>query len=212
MQGGSAPPVIFVVDDDDGIREAIRGVLEDDGREVADFPTCEAFLAVYRPGREACLVIDAYLPGMNGLALLGRLHDAGHRLPAIMITGSSDVPMAVRAMKAGASDFIEKPIGRAELLACVDRALGTIAGCQQAVRLAGGCGDPRRRADAAAASGHGHGSGRPSQQEHRGRSWHQPAHGGKSSRLDHDQDGYQVTAGIGSAGACRGGERRRLRQ
>ena len=123
MPGGSGPPVIFVVDDDDGIREAIRGVLEDDGREVADFPTCEGFLAVYRPGREACLVIDAYLPGMNGLALLGRLHDAGHRLPAIMITGSSDVPMAVRAMKAGASDFIEKPIGRTELLACVDRAL-----------------------------------------------------------------------------------------
>jgi two-component system CheB/CheR fusion protein len=122
-QDGSGLPVIFVVDDDDGIREAIRVVLEDDGRAVEDFATCEAFLAVYRPGREACLVIDAYLPGMNGLALLGRLHDAGHRLPAIMITGSSDVPMAVQAMKAGASDFIEKPISRSELLASVDRAL-----------------------------------------------------------------------------------------
>ncbi|MGD0102678.1 MAG: chemotaxis protein CheB [Rhodopila sp.] len=120
---GSGPSVIFVVDDDDGIRAAIRAVLEDDGREVADFATCEEFLEVYRPGREACLVIDAYLPGMNGLALLGRLHDAGHRLPAIMITGSSDVPMAVKAMKAGASDFIEKPISRSELLSCVDRAL-----------------------------------------------------------------------------------------
>jgi two-component system CheB/CheR fusion protein len=123
MQGGSGPPVIFVVDDDDGIRGAIRAVLEDDGRRVEDFATCEAFLADYRPGGEACLVVDAYLPGMNGLALLERLHDAGHRLPAIMITGSSDVPMAVQAMKAGASDFIEKPISRGELLASIDLAL-----------------------------------------------------------------------------------------
>ena len=75
------------------------------------------------PGREACLVIDAYLPGMDGLELLRRLSDAGHRLPAIMITGNSDVPMAVQAMKAGASDFIEKPISRDELLASVERAL-----------------------------------------------------------------------------------------
>ena len=120
---GSGTPVIYVVDDDDGIRAAIRGVLEDDGREVADFATCEEFLAVYRPGREACLVIDAYLPGMNGLALLDRLRQAGRRLPAIMITGRSDVAVAVRAMKAGAEDFIEKPISRSELLACVNRAL-----------------------------------------------------------------------------------------
>jgi two-component system CheB/CheR fusion protein len=120
---GSGPPVIFVVDDDDGIRGAIRAVLEEDGRTVEDFATCEEFLAVYRPGRDACLVIDAYLPGMNGLALLARLHDAGHRLPAIMITGSSDVAIAVQAMKAGASDFIEKPISRGELLGSVDRAL-----------------------------------------------------------------------------------------
>ena len=93
-------------------------------------------------------MIDAYLPGMNGLALLGRLREAGHRLPAIMITGISDVPMAVQAMKAGASDFIEKPIGRAELLACVDRALEQSRDAEQAVRLASGCGDPRRGADA----------------------------------------------------------------
>ena len=85
--------------------------------------TCEAFLEAYRPGREACLLIDAYLPGMNGLELLQQLHDAGHRLPAIMITGNSDVPMAVQAMKAGASDFIEKPISRSELIASVERAL-----------------------------------------------------------------------------------------
>ena len=123
VPGNSGPPVIFVVDDDDSIRGAIRAVLEDDNRDVEDFDSCEAFLAAFNPGREACLVIDAYLPGMNGLTLLRRLHDAGHGLPAIMITGNSDVQIAVEAMKQGASDFIEKPISRGELLACVDRAM-----------------------------------------------------------------------------------------
>jgi two-component system CheB/CheR fusion protein len=117
------PPLIYVVDDDDSIRGAIRAVLEDDGRAVEDFDTCEAFLAAFHPGRAACLVIDAYLPGMNGLILLRRLREAGHALPAIMITGNSDVAIAVEAMKAGATDFIEKPISRVELLASVDHAL-----------------------------------------------------------------------------------------
>ena len=121
--GAGGPPVIYVVDDDDSIREAIRAVLEDDDRDVEDYETCEAFLAAFHPGRAACLVIDAYLPGMNGLTLLRRLREAGHTLPAIMITGSSDVAIAVEAMKAGASEFIEKPISRTELLASVDHAL-----------------------------------------------------------------------------------------
>jgi two-component system, chemotaxis family, CheB/CheR fusion protein len=115
--------VVYVIDDDRHVREGIRNALEDDGRTVEDFATGEAFLEAYRPGREACLLIDAQLPGMSGLELLRRLHDAGDWLPAIMITGNSDVPMAVQAMKAGASDFIEKPIGPGELLASVGRAL-----------------------------------------------------------------------------------------
>jgi two-component system CheB/CheR fusion protein len=121
--GADGPPVIYVVDDDDSIREAIRAVLEDDDRDVEDFATCEAFLAAFHPGRPACLVIDAYLPGMNGITLLRRLYEAGHALPAIMISGSSDVAIAVEAMKAGASEFIEKPISRTELLASVDHVL-----------------------------------------------------------------------------------------
>jgi two-component system CheB/CheR fusion protein len=120
---GREPPIIYVVDDDNHICEALRNVLEDEGRTVEDYGTCEAFLESYRPGREACLLIDAYLPGMSGLELLQRLRDAHYGLPAIMITGHGDVPMAVQAMKAGASDFIEKPINRSELLASVERAL-----------------------------------------------------------------------------------------
>ena len=116
-------PVVYVVDDDSHIREALRSMIEDFGMDVEDFGACEAFLEAYRPGREACLVIDAYLPGMNGLELLRRLGDAGHKLPAIMITGNSDVAIAVQAMKAGALDFIEKPIHRGELLGAIERAL-----------------------------------------------------------------------------------------
>ena len=115
--------IVFVVDDDRYVREALRRVLEDDGRFVEDFETCQDFLNAFRPGREACLLIDAYLPGMNGLELLRRLQELGERPPAIMITGAADVSTAVQAMKAGALDFIEKPIGRTELLLSVQQAL-----------------------------------------------------------------------------------------
>ena len=120
---GVGTPAVFIVDDDPELRVALRSVFEDEGRIVMDFESCEAFLEGYRPDGEACLLIDAYLPGMDGLELLRRLREAGHKLPAIMITGNSDVAIAVEAMKAGASDFIEKPINHGELLARVDRAL-----------------------------------------------------------------------------------------
>jgi two-component system CheB/CheR fusion protein len=125
VDGASDPgaPVIFVVDDDSHVREAIRSQLEEEGMAVEAYPTGEAFLEAYRPGREACLLIDAFLPGMSGLELLERLGDEDHRLTSILITGQGDVPMAVQAMKAGASDFIEKPFGGSELLVCVERAL-----------------------------------------------------------------------------------------
>jgi two-component system, chemotaxis family, CheB/CheR fusion protein len=119
----SGQPVIYVVDDDSAVRETICDVLEYEGRNVQAYSNCEAFIEAYRPGGEACLLIDAYLPEMNGLELLRWLGHSGHRLPAIMITGNSDVPMAVQAMKAGAWDFIEKPIGHRELLMSVENAL-----------------------------------------------------------------------------------------
>jgi two-component system, chemotaxis family, CheB/CheR fusion protein len=117
------PPAIFVVDDDSTVREALRDLLEADGRAVEIYDSCEAFLDIYRPGRRGCLVVDARMPGMGGLELLQRLQGERHRLPAIMITGHGDVPMAVQAMKAGAVDFIEKPIGHKELLTTIERAL-----------------------------------------------------------------------------------------
>jgi len=119
---GQTSAIVYIVDDDQNIRTEIRQTLEDDGRSVEDYESCEAFLEAYKPGREACLLVDAYLPGMKGVELLKLLHGRGDRLPAIMITGNSDVSVAVQAMKEGASDFIEKPIGTAELLESVGRA------------------------------------------------------------------------------------------
>ena len=114
---------IVVVDDDDLVRKAIRAVLEADGRVVETYSSCEAFLEGFHPDKSTCLLIDAYLPVMSGIELLEKLNHDGQSLPAIMITGNADVPMAVQAMKAGALDFIEKPIGREELLASIERAL-----------------------------------------------------------------------------------------
>ncbi len=123
LPAANPAPVIFVIDDDNPIRETMRRLLEADGHVVEDFESSEAFLAAYRPGREGCLIVDAALPGLSGLDLLRRLQDANDRLPSIMITGASDVATAVAAMKAGASDFIEKPASREDLIASIARAL-----------------------------------------------------------------------------------------
>jgi two-component system CheB/CheR fusion protein len=119
----TAGPVTFIIDDDEQIRDTLRELLEADGRTVETFGDGATFLKAYRPGQAGCLLVDAYLPGMSGLELINRLRELGHMLPAIMITGNSDVAMAVSAMKAGASDFIEKPVYGADLLRSIDRAV-----------------------------------------------------------------------------------------
>lgn len=114
---------IYIVDDDSSVRNTLRELLEIDGRNVQDFGDCESFLASYRPAGVACLLLDAYLPGIDGIDLLRQLKSAGYHLPTIMITGSSAVPMAVEAMKVGAIDFLEKPVGYPELRISIERAL-----------------------------------------------------------------------------------------
>ena len=182
-------------------------MLEDDGRVVDDYASCEAFLEAFDPGKSACLLIDAYLPGMSGLELLEKLHDDGHHLPAIMITGNADVPMAVQAMKAGALDFIEKPIGREELITSIGRALELSQDFEQAAggsRIGGGS---PRGSHAATTRRDGKSARRPAQQEHRRRSRHQPAHGREPPRLDHEENRVEVAARAGPTGASRVGRR-----
>ncbi|MGD9710562.1 MAG: chemotaxis protein CheB [Thermomicrobiales bacterium] len=120
---GSSTPVAYVIDDDPEIRASIRDVLEGDGRTVQTFASAEAFLESYHAGGEGCILIDAHLPGISGVALLDALRLRGDHLPAILITGDGDVGLAVEAMRTGACDFIEKPVGQAELLASIGRAI-----------------------------------------------------------------------------------------
>jgi two-component system, chemotaxis family, CheB/CheR fusion protein len=114
---------VYIVDDDDSILESISAVVAEEGGNPISFSSGEAFLKSYQRGRHDCLLIDAYLPGMNGVVLLRALRAAGHLLPAIMITGNSDVTMAVQAMKAGASDFLEKPVKPGDILASIRQAV-----------------------------------------------------------------------------------------
>ncbi|ANF86317.1 Response regulator [Pseudomonas antarctica] len=120
---GTEASIIFVVDRDDFFRNTIRSLLESKDYLVRDYASCEAFLEDYSPGLRACLLVDAHLPGMQGLELLQRLRGNGDDLPAVMISDSREISIAVNAMKAGASDFIEKPFSRNEVLHTVARAL-----------------------------------------------------------------------------------------
>ncbi len=119
----SACACVYVVDDDDAVRRALRMLLESDGHEVVDYPSADAFLEACGPQSRGCLISDIRMPGLNGLELQASLRERGVDLPVIMLTGHGDVPAAVQSLKAGAVDFIEKPFDPAHLLAQVARAL-----------------------------------------------------------------------------------------
>jgi RNA polymerase sigma factor (sigma-70 family) len=116
---------VFVVDDDEAMRNSLKWLLESEGCAVETFASASQFLDDYYPGRAGCLLLDVRMPGMSGLELQEYLHGEQIRIPVIIITGHGDVPMAVRAMKAGALDFIEKPFDDEKLLAGIRRALET---------------------------------------------------------------------------------------
>lgn len=116
-------PTVFVVDDDEDVRNALRWLIESVDLTVATYPSAEAFLAGYTPGQPGCLVLDVRMPGMGGLGLLEHMRTQGMELPTIILTGHGDVPIAVRAMKLGAIDFIEKPFTDQDLLDQIQRAL-----------------------------------------------------------------------------------------
>ena len=118
-----AKATVFVVDDDQAMRNSLKWLIESVGVAVESFSSADAFLAAYEPGRPGCLVLDVRMPGMSGLELQEHLSSQNIRVPAVIITGHGDVPMAVRAMKAGAIDFIEKPFNDEALLDAIRRAL-----------------------------------------------------------------------------------------
>lgn len=114
---------VFVIDDDKAVRKSLRFLLATAGHNVEAFPSASAFLDTYDPKRRGCLVLDVRMPEMTGLELQHELNARAWHIPAIFITGHGTVPMAIAAMKAGAFDFIEKPLRDDVLLESVDRAL-----------------------------------------------------------------------------------------
>lgn len=122
-QRKSTRPTVFVVDDDQAMRNSLKWLIESVGVPVESYSSATDFLEAYYPGRSGCLLLDVRMPGMSGLELQEYLRDKEIDIPVIIITGHGDVPMAVRAMKSGAIDFIEKPFNDEVLLDAIRTAL-----------------------------------------------------------------------------------------
>jgi len=108
--------IVYVIDDDAGIREGIKNLIGSVGMHVQTFASAQEFMSCNRPDAPACLVLDVRMPGLSGLDLQRELTLAGSRIPIIFITGHGDIPMSVRAMKAGAVEFLTKPFREQDLL------------------------------------------------------------------------------------------------
>lgn len=119
----SSSGTVFVVDDDQEVRDALQLLMESVGLSVETFESAQSYLDQFDPERPGCLVLDVRMPGMSGLDLQARLTAERLHPPVIIITGHGDVPMAVRAVQAGAVDFIEKPFNDQSLLDGVHRAI-----------------------------------------------------------------------------------------
>src|SRR5258705_309096 len=124
---GAPDPVIFVVDDDKSVRESLRRLLTSVGMSVEVFPTAQAFLGRPRLDTPGCVVLDVRLPGLSGLDLQRELAGTDAPLPIVFITGHGDIPMSVRAMKAGAVEFLTKPFREQELLEAIRWAVAVIS-------------------------------------------------------------------------------------
>ncbi len=122
VAGSIASPIVFVVDDDVSVREALEALLRHEGWQVRTFASAEAFLSGPRPTVPSCLVLDVSLPDLSGLDLQKRLADRSD-MPIIFITGYGDVPMSVQAMKAGAVEFLTKPFDEDALLGAIRQAV-----------------------------------------------------------------------------------------
>jgi len=118
-----AGPTVFVVDDDPSLREALASLFRSVGLTVLDFPTTAEFLRARLPEAPSCLVLDIRLPGASGLDFQSQLSRDNNRIPIIFMTGHGDIPMSVRAMKAGAVDFLAKPFRDQDMLDAVSMAI-----------------------------------------------------------------------------------------
>jgi two-component system response regulator FixJ len=132
----TADTVVHIVDDEEAVRNSLAFLLTSSGFAVRVHETATAFLALAPTISNGCLITDLRMPDMDGVDLLRRLRDAGHMLPAIVITGHGDVQMAVEAMKSGALDFIEKPFSDDVLIDSIGRAVNRAAEQHQSAAAA----------------------------------------------------------------------------
>lgn len=116
----------YVVDDDPGIRRTIKRILDSSGMHTEEFESAECFLSGYSERSCGCVLLDMRLPGMDGLDLLDRISALPPANPIIMLSGYGDIPSAVRAVQAGALNFLQKPFAKDELLRIVERAFEEI--------------------------------------------------------------------------------------
>ncbi len=116
-------PIVFIVEDDDELRLSLDSLFRSVGLKTSMFPNARDFLDARRPDANGCLVVDVRLPGLSGLDFHDQLTKAGSAIPVIFMTGHGDIPMTVRAMKAGAVDFLPKPFRDQDMLDAVASAL-----------------------------------------------------------------------------------------
>jgi two-component system, LuxR family, response regulator FixJ len=121
-----ATPTIFVIDDQKSVRQALGEMLNVFGFAVETYASADAFLQVMDEARPGCVVADVRMPGTDGIALARELARRNAVLPIVLVSGHADVPMAVAAIKAGAEDFIEKPIDDKQLVAAINRGLARL--------------------------------------------------------------------------------------
>jgi FixJ family two-component response regulator len=131
MSTKGVAPTVFIVDDDAAILKAVSRLLRSKGFSVQTFASAEALLEQWDPQAPGCLVLDVALPGLDGLGLQRRLREAGEALSIVFITGHGDIPTSVQALKAGALDFLTKPVKAETLLAAVRAAIGQDALARQ---------------------------------------------------------------------------------
>ena len=115
--------IVHVIDDDDAVRDSLAFLLEAAGLSARTYASAGRFLETLDQVRRGCVITDIRMPGMSGLELVAKLREAGSSLPILVITGHADVPLAVQAMKAGVSDFIEKPFDGEAILGAIELAL-----------------------------------------------------------------------------------------
>lgn len=124
---------VYVVEDNAAVLASLCALLAAHGIDTIPCPSAEHFIQIYDPAKRACMILDVRLPGMSGIQLQSYLNDNGIAIPIIVITGHGDVSIAVKAMRAGAIDFIEKPASKAQLLEALTTASGMLFNRQATV-------------------------------------------------------------------------------